>query len=64
MERQLKEKDVEMIKMSQQLSKYKKLAQDLTKIVDHSKGQTRVIAELKQQLMEVEVISNLIAVKR
>ncbi len=60
MERLLKEKDHEMVKMAQQLRQFKKVARDLTKIVDHSKGQSRLLVDLKQQLQKAEVNSTVV----
>lgn len=55
METLLREKELEVTKVTQQLAEFKKVARDLTKIVEHSKSQSRVVVELKQQLEQAEV---------
>ena len=51
----LREKDAKMALMSRQLQTFEKTAADLTKIVEHTKGQSRIVKDLRQQLARREV---------
>ena len=51
----LREKDAKIALMSQQLQKFEKTAADLMKIVEHTKGQSRIVKDLRQQLAKAEV---------
>ena len=51
----LREKDAKMALMSRQLQTFEKTATDLTKIVEHTKGQSRIVKDLRQQLARTEV---------
>ena len=53
--RLLKEKDDKVNKLTLQLQRFEKTATDLTKIVQHSKDQSRAVMELKEQLERSEV---------
>ena len=53
--RLLKEKDDKITKLTEQLQQFERTATDLTKIVQHSKDQSRVVMELKEQLERSEV---------
>ena len=56
--RLLKEKDDKVTKLTHQLQQFEKTATDLTKIVQHSKDQSRAVMELKEQLERSEVRSD------
>ena len=51
----LQEKDAMIECMSRQLQTYKKTVTDLMKIVEHTKGQSRIVKDFRQQLAKTEV---------
>ena len=51
----LEEKEAQIARMGQQLQKFEKTATDLTKLVHHTKGQSQIVKELRQQLARAEV---------
>ena len=51
----LREKDAKMALMSRQLQTFEKTAADLTKLVEHTKGQSRIVKDLRIQLARTEV---------
>ena len=51
----LREKDAKIALISRQLQTFEKTAADLTKIVEHTKGQSRIVKDLRQQLARSEV---------
>ena len=51
----LEVKDAKIERLSQQLQKFEKTAADLTKIVEHTKGQSRIVKDLRQELARKEV---------
>ena len=57
----LREKESMLVKLSEQLGQFQKTARDLTKIVEHSKGQSKVVLNLKEELAKEKVMSIAIA---
>jgi len=51
----LQEKEAQIALMGQQLQQFDKTATELTKIVKHTKGQSQIVKELRQQLARAEV---------
>ena len=51
----LRDKDAEIALMGQRLQTFEKTAADLTKIVEHTKGQSRIVKDLRQELARKEV---------
>ena len=51
----LEEKEAEIARMGQQLRQFEKTATDLTKLVHHTKGQSQIVKELRQQLARAAV---------
>ena len=52
----LREKEAKIAIISRQLQKFEKTAADLTKIVEHTKGQSRIVKDLRQELARKEVL--------
>ena len=52
----LREKDAKITSISRQLQMFEKTATDLTKIVEHTKGQSRIVKDLRQELARKEVL--------
>ena len=52
----LREKDAKIASISRQLQMFEKTATDLTKIVEHTKGQSRIVKDLRQELARKEVL--------
>jgi len=51
----LEEKEAQIALMGQQLQKFEKTTTDLTKLIHHTKGQSQLVKELRQQLARAEV---------
>ena len=51
----LREKDAKIAAISRQLQMFEKTATDLMKIVEHTKGQSRIVKDLRQELARKEV---------
>ena len=51
----LREKDAKIAFITRQLQTFEKTAADLTKIVEHTKGQSRIVKDLRQELARKEV---------
>jgi len=55
LQKALQEKEAQIALMGQQLQKFEKTATDLTKLVHHTKGQSQIVKELRQQLARAAV---------
>ena len=55
LQRVLQEKEAKVVRMGQQLQQFEKTATELTRLVSHTKGQSKVVKELRQQLARAEV---------
>ena len=51
----LREKDAHIASINRQLQLFEKTAADLTKIVEHTKGQSRIVKDLRDELARKEV---------
>ena len=55
LQRTLQEKEAMIAHMGQQLKLFEKTATELTKLVGHTRGQSQIVKELRQQLTKAEV---------